>query len=29
MEGDKAIRVGYKVEDGKKIRISRQSGKPV
>lgn len=29
MEGDKAVRAGYKMEDGKKVRISRQSGKVV
>jgi len=29
MEGDKAIRAGYKMEDGKKVRVSRQSGKVV
>lgn len=29
MEGDKAIRVGYKMEDGKKVRVSRQSGKTI
>ena len=29
MEGDKAVRVGYKVEDGKKVRVSRASGKKI
>jgi len=29
MEGDKAIRAGYKMEDGKKVRVSRQSGKAI
>ena len=29
MEGDKAIRVGYMMEDGKKVRVSRQSGKTI
>lgn len=29
MEGDKTVRVGYKMEDGKKVRISRQSGKNI
>ena len=29
MEGDKAVRAGYKMEDGKKVRISRQSGKQI
>jgi len=29
MEGDKTVRVGYKVEDGKKVRISRASGKKI
>lgn len=29
MEGDKAVRAGYKMEDGKKVRISRQSGKTI
>ena len=29
MEGDKTIRIGYQVEDGKKVRISRQSGKTI
>lgn len=29
MEGDKAVRVGYKVEEGKKVRISRASGKKI
>jgi large subunit ribosomal protein L24 len=29
MEGDKTIRAGYKITDGKKERISRQSGKVV
>lgn len=26
-EGKKPVRVGYKVEDGKKVRVSRASGK--
>ena len=29
VEGDKPVRVGYKVEDGKKVRISRATGKAV
>ena len=29
MEGDKAVRVGYQMQDGKKVRISRQSGKKI
>jgi len=29
MEGDKAIRAGYEMKDGKKVRISRQSGKAI
>jgi len=29
MEGDKAVRAGYKMEDGKKVRVSRQSGKAI
>lgn len=29
LEGKKPVRVGYKVEDGKKVRISRASGKAV
>jgi large subunit ribosomal protein L24 len=33
VEGDKAVRVGYKIEgegkDAKKVRISRQSGKKI
>jgi len=29
VEGGKPVRVGYKVEDGKKVRISRASGKVV
>lgn len=29
MEGDKAVRVGYKIEDGKKIRVARPSGKKI
>lgn len=28
-EGKKAVRVGYKVEDGKKVRISRKTGKTI
>ena len=27
VEGKKPVRVGYKVEDGKKVRISRKTGK--
>ena len=29
MEGDKTVRVGYQIEDGKKVRISRASGKKI
>jgi large subunit ribosomal protein L24 len=29
MEGDKTVRAGYQITDGKKVRISRQSGKVV
>jgi len=29
LEGKKPVRVGYKVEDGKKTRISRASGKSI
>jgi large subunit ribosomal protein L24 len=29
MEGDKTVRAGYSFEDGKKVRISRQSGKKI
>jgi len=29
LEGKKPVRVGYKVEDGKKTRISRASGKTI
>lgn len=29
MEGDKTVRVGYKIEGDKKIRISRASGKKI
>ena len=29
MEGDKAVRAGYMMEDGKKVRISRASGKKI
>lgn len=29
MEGDKTVRVGYEVKDGKKTRISRASGKAI
>jgi len=29
MEGDKAVRVGYSIEDGKKIRVARPSGKKI
>lgn len=29
MEGDKTVRVGYEMQDGKKTRISRASGKAI
>jgi large subunit ribosomal protein L24 len=29
MEGDKAIRVGYEMQDGKKVRVARPSGKKI
>lgn len=29
MEGDKTVRVGYEMKDGKKVRIARPSGKEV
>ena len=29
MEGDKTVRAGYMMEDGKKVRISRASGKKI
>lgn len=29
MEGKKAVKVGYKVEDGKKVRVSRKTGKSI
>ena len=29
VEGKKAVRAGYKTEDGKKIRVSRASGKKI
>ena len=29
VEGKKPVRAGYKVEDGKKVRISRASGKTI
>ena len=29
MEGDKTVRVGYSVEEGKKIRVSKASGKKI
>lgn len=29
MEGDKTVRVGYTMKDGKKTRISRASGKAI
>lgn len=29
MEGDKTVRVGYAIEEGKKTRISRASGKKI
>jgi large subunit ribosomal protein L24 len=29
MEGDKAVRVGYEMQDGKKVRVARPSGKKI
>ncbi|MEX0913102.1 MAG: 50S ribosomal protein L24 [Candidatus Paceibacterota bacterium] len=29
MEDKKAVKVGYKVEDGKKVRVSRKTGKTI
>ncbi len=29
MEGDKTVRAGYEMKDGKKVRISRASGKEI
>lgn len=29
VEGDKTVRVGYKTEDGKKIRVSKKSEKAI
>lgn len=29
MEGDKTVRVGYEMKDGKKVRVSRASGKEI
>jgi len=29
MEDKKPVRVGYKVEDGKKVRVSRKTGKTI
>ncbi len=29
VEGKKAVRTGYKTEDGKKVRVSRASGKKI
>lgn len=29
VEGKKAVRVGYKVEDGKKVRVSKKTGKTI
>ena len=29
VEGDKAVRVGYKKEDGKKVRISKKTGSKI
>lgn len=29
MEGDKAVRAGYTVADGKKVRVARQSGNKI
>jgi len=29
MEGDKAVRVGFEMQDGKKVRVARPSGKKI
>ncbi|MEZ4200236.1 MAG: 50S ribosomal protein L24 [Candidatus Paceibacterota bacterium] len=29
VEGKKPVRVGYKVEDGKKVRVSKKTGKEI
>jgi large subunit ribosomal protein L24 len=29
VEGDKPVRVGYKIEDGKRVRISKKTGKSI
>lgn len=29
MEGDKTVRVGYEMKDGKKVRVSRATGKQI
>lgn len=29
MEGDKTVRVGYQMQDGKKVRVARPSGKKI
>ena len=29
VEGKKPVRVGYKVEDGKKVRVSKKTGKAI
>lgn len=29
MENKKPVRVGYKIEDGKKVRVSRKTGKTI
>lgn len=29
VEGKKPVRVGYKVEDGKKVRVSKKTGKKI
>lgn len=29
MEGDKTVRVGYEMKDGKKVRVSKASGKEI
>jgi len=29
MEGDKTVRVGYAMQDGKKVRVARPSGKVI
>lgn len=28
-EGDKAVKVGYKIEEGKKVRVNRKTGKAI